>query len=164
MFVFCRKWFGCLCANSEYDSSSSPAGKLTLSPEGQSQRSLASPRIRAPARTPAAAAAVGHADSAHSLNHQRRVEAIHKEGHDAVISWLEKADVPSPDDHVAPVRKVCYYFCMMKLAPHTPIFPALTVHAHASCRWKHPADVNTSLRAAHSRRRRRWKLHIAIMR
>ena len=123
MFVFCRKWFGCLCANSEYDSSSSPAGKLTLSPEGQSQLSLASPRIRAPARIPAAAtAAVGHADSAHSLNHHRRVTATHKEGHDAVISWLEKADIPSPDDDVAPVRKVCYYFLYDEASPpHTNI-------------------------------------------
>ena len=87
MFVFCRKWFGCLCAKHECDSSSSPAGKFTLSP------------------------AVGHADSAHSLNHQRREKATHKEGftgHDAVMSWLEKADNPSPDDDMAPIRKVCY--------------------------------------------------------
>ena len=75
---------------------------------------------------------MGHADSAHSLNHQRRLKATHKEGftgHDAVMSWLEKADDPSPDDDdVAPVRKVCYTAissCMMKLAPHTPMFPAL---------------------------------------
>ena len=130
LMVFYRKLLGCLCANIECDSSSSPADN----------GSQASPRIRAPARIPAAAtAAVGHADSAHSLNHRRRVTAAHKEGftgHDAVISWLEKADDPSHDDHVSPVRKeVCYYFLYDEASPtHTnvPGPPCMPPAGHGS--------------------------------
>ena len=109
MLVSCGKWLGCLCAKEEDSiSPSNPSGNLTPSPAGQWQLSLTSPRRQAPARIPAE---VGNAESAHCPRRRGRVRATDKEvsiGHDAVLSWLEKANdpSPSPDDDVAPVRKV----------------------------------------------------------
>ena len=109
MFVSCGKWLRCLCAKEEdIILSSNPAGNFATSQAGQWQLSPTSPRRQDPARIPAE---VGNAESAHCPRRRGRVRATDKEvsiGHDAVLSWLEKANdpSPSPDDDVAPIRKV----------------------------------------------------------